>query len=808
MSGKLLAPQPDLSILAFQRQPMARLRKAVVVFPLVTFAAAALLILSALLVLRGPLPAMDGEETLQGLSAPVQVEFDTFGIPRFEARTRKDAFRALGFVTARDRLFQMDLMRRKSAGTLAEVFGERAVETDRWHRVMGFEQVAQAIVTGLPPEQQAVLNAYAQGVNEAIAQTKVWPFEFLLLGYAPSPWRMEDSLLVVLGMFEKLSWSGDVERSVSIMDKALPKSVTAFLTPDTDPYTDQLAKGQEARRPLRLPSEADFRLLEPADVKDLTSPPEISKGSNAWVVSPEKARDGHAILANDMHLDLGVPNVWYRAELHYGKSRLAGVTLPGVPAVVTGTNHHVAWGFTNTEGDFVDLVRLDIPAQDPDAYQTPDGPRRFGERRETIRVRDGEDVSFTVRTTIWGPVLPKPLLGQAVAVHWIALDPSALNMDLMEMDGVNTVPEAMAIFNRAGAPPQNVLIADAEGNIGWTLMGRIPARFGMDGIVSQSWADGSRGWRGYVEPEAYPRVINPPSGFLASANQRMVGKEYPHAIGHNYANGYRAYRITERLREMVKITEEDMLHLQLDTYTEFYSDYQRLALVALKSPIAEKDPEATRLAEILETWNGQANPDSLGLPLLVEFRRVLLDAVLSPVLARCRAIDPGFVYNWRNPDGPLLKLLSTRRLELLSSSSHYPDWDAFIRSMLKRSAERLSANHPGHVLEKLTWGEAQKTAIQHPLSTALPWLGWLLDMPRDPLPGCVQCVRAFTGRIGATERLVVSPGHEDQALLHMPGGQSGHPLSPHYRDQHPYWAEGRPMPLLSEPAQHRLILRP
>jgi penicillin amidase len=225
----------------------------------VTLAAAALLILSALLVLKISLPAEDGAETLQGLSAPVQVKFDTVGIPRIEANTREDAFRTLGFVTARDRLFQMDLMRRKSAGTLAEIFGERAVETDRWHRVMGFEQVAKAVVTGLPPEQQAVLHAYAQGVNEAMAQIKVWPFEFLLLGYAPSPWRMEDSLLVVLGMYEKLSWSGDVERSVTIMGKALPKSVTKFLTPDTDPYTDSLLPNQSARNPIQIPPEVDLK---------------------------------------------------------------------------------------------------------------------------------------------------------------------------------------------------------------------------------------------------------------------------------------------------------------------------------------------------------------------------------------------------------------------------------------------------------------------------------------------------------------------------------------------------------------------
>jgi penicillin amidase len=784
---------------------MTILRKTLLALPLLALTALGLITVYVWFMLRASLPVLDGELEIKGLAAPVQVEFDTLAIPRIEARTREDAFRALGFVTARDRLFQMELIRRKSAGTLAEVLGAALVESDRWHRVMGFEQVARAVLEKLPPEQLEALRAYAEGVNEAMAQMKVWPFEFLLLGYSPSKWRMEDSVLVVLGMYEKLSWSGDVERSVTVMDRALPKAVTEFLTPDTDPYTDRLTGNQRARRPPRLPPMEDIQSLSRPDNQDLLSPPEPPKGSNAWAVAPQKTRDGRALLANDMHLPLGVPNLWYRAELHYGQTQLHGLTLPGIPVMVSGTNRKVAWGFANTEADVVDLVPLDIPVQDPTSYQTPEGPRRFEERRETIRVRNGADITFTVRSTLWGPALPKSLLGHKVVVHWIALDPGATNLDLMNLDKVSTVREAMEVFNRAGMPPQNVLIADTEGNIGWTLTGRIPARFGLDGLVSRSWADGTRGWRGYVEPDALPRILNPPSGFLVSANQRMVGRGYPHIIGHNYANGYRAYRITERLRDMHGIQEEDMLDLQLDNRAGFYEDYRRLALEALKDPAA---PDAVELRKYLKAWDGEANPDSRGLPLLEEFRRVLAETVISPWLARCRAMDPKFVYSWKNSDAPLLKWLSTKRLDLLPNSSRYPSWEMFIRAMLEEAAGRLRETYPTRDLKDLSWEDVTLVRIRHPLSEALPLLGSLLDMADDPLPGCIQCVRAFSGRGGATERLVVAPGHEETALLHIPGGQSGHPLSPHYSDQHPAWAEGRPTPLLTGPARHRLFLRP
>ena len=267
-------------------------------------------------------------------------------------------------------------------------------------------------------------------------------------------------------------------------------------------------------------------------------------GSNAWAVSGKKTWDGRAILANDMHLGLSVPNIWYRIELNYGDVHAAGLTLPGTPLLIAGSNRHIAWGATNLSGDFLDLVRLDINPANPDQYRVGEQWQRFDEYPETIVVKGGEAKQIVVKQTRWGPVANQPLLDQPVAIHWTALDADAVNLNLFDLEQGETLEQAVKIVNSSGGPQLNVLLADDKGSIAWTLMGKIPKRFGNDGLVSRSWADGSVGWNGYVEPENLPRVIDPPEGILVSANDRRFGKNYPYVIGHQFGNGYRAYRIT------------------------------------------------------------------------------------------------------------------------------------------------------------------------------------------------------------------------------------------------------------------------
>jgi len=760
--------------------------------------------------LRFSLPVIDREYHLPGLNSPITVTFDDKGIPTVSAKSREDAFFALGFVTARDRLFQMDLLRRHMSGRLAEVMGPTLKESDRWHRIMGFEQVAHAIVQRLPQEQKRVLKAYAEGVNQGMTSLTVLPPEFWLLGYRPSAWRPEDSLLVVLGMEADLGWTGDAERRATVMEVALPKSVMTFFMPPVDRYTDRLLNGEASGTPSNsLPVKELSALLDdigsPEQYAGLAADFSFPKGSNGWVVGPSKTWDGRAILANDMHLSLRVPNIWYRAEVRYEGTRLTGLTLPGVPLLVAGSNGKVAWGFTNIEGDFVDLVALEIDPGDSGKYRTPKGKARFGEREETIHVKGEADDTFKVRTTEWGPVLPDPLLSKLAAVHWAALDPDATDLHLLDLDTVNDVQAAQTVFNRAGGPPLNALVVDKHGNIGWTYTGKIPKRFGLDGSVSRSWADGSRGWTGYISPKELPRLINPSSGFIVNANQRMLGNDYPYVIGHDFDQGYRAYRITERLLDAKNLTERELFALQLDTRMEFYRFYHRLALSLLQE---SKGKEQVRLKRNLTNWDGFAERDSEGFAVLVEFRKLLLDAVIAPFMAKCRKYDPEFRFRSSMIDAPLQQLLDAKLPELLPDKNHYRDWDSFLLGILMKAESNVSAGHSADFPKNVVWGIFNQVNIKHPFSTSLPWLSRWLDMPQVAVPGCAGCVRWASAGSGASERLVVSPGREGNGILHMPGGQSGHPLSPHYSDQQQAWVEGTALPLETGTSAHRIELVP
>jgi penicillin amidase len=753
-----------------------------------------------------------GTDRIAGLDAPVEVGFDNLGIPHIRAKTRADAFAALGYVTARDRLFQMDILRRNAAGRLAEIFGEGVVESDTRNRALGFDPLASEIFQRLPETQKAALTAYAAGVNRAMQKSLLWPFEFYALRYRPAPWRPQDSILVFLGVEDMLSNSEYQERTATVMQRALPPEVLEFLTPEADCYNEMLAPKDPARCAKgAAPVEALAKLIAERDPEEkvggLVGGAPKFRGSNAWVISGIKTRDGRTILSNDLHLGLTVPNLFYRAELDYGSARMAGITLPGLPMILTGSNGAVAWGITNLRADNADLVRIEQDPAHPEHYLSPQGSLAFSFRTETIAVRGAPSRTLRVKETIWGPVLPQPLLGNEVAIHSSTLDPATTNFDLLEMDSIHTVESALSLFQHAGGPPLNVLLADKEGGIAWTVMGRLPKRFGLTGLFSESWADGSKGWSGFLSPQELPSVVNPSSGFLVNTNQRMPGsKEYATTLGHEYQGGFRAWRATQVLQGLSKVSEKDMLALQLDTATSYYASYQRIALDALEASGGVK-AEDRELKDYLDAWNGRADPNSLGLPLIAEFSEELQDAVLSPVLARCRTIEPNFELGWTILDGPVQRIIETNRPELLPDHKKYSTWSAFLLDVLRQSAAQLRQRYHADKLQQLTWGAISKVEISHLFSGGVPILSAVLDMPRRPLPGCVYCMRYAYQSEGANYRMVVSPGHEDEGLLQLAGGQSGQPASPHYADQQANWVTGAPGPFLSQAQCARLLLQ-
>ena len=759
--------------------------------------------------LRASLPVRDGERQVEGLDFPVTITSDRFGIPTITAQTRRDAVLALGYVTARDRLFQMDLLRRRAAGRLSEIFGKAAIETDKRQRVIGFNRVASEIVAQLPNEQKRSLAAYTAGVNAFIQQMGTAPLEFLLLRYRPEPWKAEDSILVALNMFQMLSFSDDEERMVSIMEKSLPPEVVAFLTPDTDSYTQVLVGGADSHRPIQpIPVEAlaSIRRDPKRDgvrAAKLVQPTDFDVGSNNWAVDGSKTVDGRVIVANDIHIGLSVPNLWYRASLRYGNVKTAGIVLPGVPATIIGSNGHVAWGLTNISGDFLDLVQLEINPEKPDEYKTPSGWRRFEVVDEQINIKGGKHVPHPVKLTIWGPVSQTSLMGKPVAIHATAQQPDAVDVGLLEMNEAKTLEDGLDVMNHFGAPPLNAVVADVNGRIGWTYCGRIPLRKGFDGSTTKSWADGHIGWDGYIPPSELPRLIAPPEGFLATANNRTLGKNYPYTIGHNFANSYRAYRISQRLNAMERVTEQDMFQLQLDTRCDFYEFYQQLALSVLTEGVIADDLHLSDAHKHIAAWDGTAELDSVAFGLLVRFRKVLAEDVFEPFLALCQEADGNFLYTWRTMDVPLQMLLTEKISETLPDPVHFQDWDGFILSKLERSVDQLCSEYNCKSLDQVTWGRIHRPRISHPLGF-IPILGRFLNMPENPLPGSEGCIRSPR----ASDRMVVSPGHDADGILHIPCGQSGHPLSKNYKDQHDYWVRGESLPFLSGRTTHTLRLEP
>jgi penicillin amidase len=764
--------------------------------------------------LRLSLPDLTGEQELRGLEQPVAVAYDEHGIPTIKATSRRDAYRALGYVTARDRLFQMDLFRRSASGRLAEIFGQDAVELDTEQRIFGFQQVAAAVSARLSEHERQTLQAYADGVNAFLIQAQVLPFEFVVLQYRPDPWTIEDSCLVMLYLYQKLSWSDLAERTMTVMEQTLPADVVAFLTPDSDPYTVALFGGTASRRPMQQLPRAGLASLLRSSPRESPSSSALlqvaprAAGSNAWAVDRTKTTDGRAILANDMHHPLSLPSLWYRTAITDGATTISGVIAPGMPVVIAGSNDQVAWGVTNALVDTVDLVLLEIDSQDVSRYRAPDGWRQFEERVEVIRVKDEPAVSITVRNTIWGPVSRTPLLRKPVAVRWILLDASALNFKMLHMAEADTIERGLTVMNQAGGAPLNVVLADRSGRIAWTWSGKVPVRHGFDGTTSRSWADGRIGWRSYVAPEWLPRVVDPPSGFIAVANSRTVGADYPYMVGSDFDNGYRAYHIAEHLREMMRVTEDDMRRLQLDTHSHLYQFYQRMLLDVLTEDSTASVPLLAEARRAIAAWDGRAEVDSVGFTLLVSYRNLLVDRLIGAILEPCRRADPTFQYEWGTVEGPLRTLLAAKEPVSLLDHAKYKNWDDFLRTTLLDLIGKLKQDLGVQSLEELTWGRLNTPMIAHPLAEAIPLIGQWLELSDRPLPGCDLCIRASSSMHGASERLVVSPGRHGDAMLHIPGGQSGHPLSAHFTDQYPYWMNGDALPFMPGRAVDVLTLKP
>jgi len=782
--------------------------------------------------LRASLPQLDGTAALRGLAAPVRIDRDALGVPTVRGASRLDVARATGYVHAQDRFFQMDLLRRRGAGELAELVGAVALPLDRATRVHGFRKLAKQALQQASPEGRRLLESYAEGVNAGLAALGSQPFEYTLLRTEPKPWLPEDFFLVHDAMVLDLQdQTGRFEHTLLALRDGLGVHALAFFSPLVGP-SDAALDGSATPLPsIPGPAEIDLRRAAASDTASAHSPglraaavgrnaPLVAAvdvsdsdtnfpGSNAFAVSGAHTASGAALVAGDMHLHLSVPNIWYRISLEWPGHKVTGVSLPGIPAVVAGSNGSVAWSFTNSNADTGDLIVVD-PSISPDLYHAPGKENLvpFENRSETILVRGQKPVVAEYRWTTWGPIVGEMAGGKLLAFRWTEDEPGAVNLGFFELEEVRTAAEAVEAAHHMGIPAGNLIAGDASGAIAWTVAGKLPKRYGYDGRLPVSGAFGDRRWDGLQPAAAIPAIVAPSSGILWSANSRPIGGPGLAVLGDSgYDRGARASQIRDRLQALIQLGRpaepKDLLAIQLDDTAVFLTRWQRLLVESLSSAAA-KNPARERLREIAEHWEGRADVSTIGYALVRTFRAQVAHRVLDPIFARCREIWTGFDIGKLRYEDALWSLISARPLHLLDP--RYASWDALLGEAADGAA--LSLTQQG-LQPDTPWGLRNAARIKHPLATALPgFLAAYLNMPRDPLPGDSDMPRVLAPDFGASERFVVSPGHESQGILHMPGGASGHPLSPYYRAGHEAWVRGEATPFLPGAVEHSLVLQP
>ncbi|MGH8779925.1 penicillin acylase family protein [Paraburkholderia sp.] len=777
------------------------------------------------------LPQLDGTRIAATLSAPVSIERDALGVPTLRGQTREDVAFATGFVEAQDRFFQMDLLRRVAAGEVSALIGPAALKLDRANRVHRFRERAHALIDAMPPAQRQLLDRYTAGVNEGLAALAARPFEYWLLSTQPVAWRSEDTLLVVYAMYFDLQWE-EANRILSraALRERVPADLLAFLLPTTShwdapfdvatPAQDRLAT-PPATRPdwLRGPQAASVVAQNAGSPYDDSMVARSMTGSNGWAVDGAHSAHGGALLAADMHLGLSLPNIWYRLSLQWPEAhgqdgqprRVTGVGLPGTPLVIAGSNGHIAWGFTNSYGRFIDLIELQRNPADPLQYRVPGGTWEHATvHQERIEVKGGAPVELPVVDTRWGPQID--VGSHAYAVRWVAHDPSAINLNLRQLETVENVADALHVAQTSGIPTQNFMVADAQGKIGWTLAGPLPRRDAatdpQSGPLSDLPFDPStyRGWQGYLLPTEYPSRIDPPLGRLWTANNRTLPPAEAALAGDaGWDLGARASQIRDDLLALPHATERDMLAVQTDDRALWIASWRGIALAALDADALKDHPQRAAFRQALETWNGRADADATGYRLLRGFYFSLYDAWFGKLDASLARIEPRLGFRAASSRyGVVMESLAAQRAWVPDG---FADWRAFMLDRIDHAIAQLPA---GTSVETARWGDRNRAAIAHPFARMIPsWLPWvrnLLSAPHDPLPGDFNMPRVQMPGFGASERIAVSPGREQDGIFEMPGGQSGHPLSPYFLAGHEAWVHGEATPFLPGATVHRLEL--
>jgi penicillin amidase len=751
-------------------------------------------------------PLLDGKVAVAGLAVPVSIERDSAGVPTVIASNRLDLARALGFLHGQERFFQMDLLRRAGAGELSGLVGSVALSIDRQRRLHRFRSRAEAALAGQTSAQRALVNAYASGVNAGLAALVHSPWEYTLLRTHPAPWTEADTYLVVYAMYFDLQASdASAQETRAVTRAVLGDALAAFLNPPGTAY-DAAIDGStfpDPPLPAALPAVERHVPQKPGEAE----PAIPARGSNNFAVSGHLTATGSAMVANDMHLALMMPNIWYRARMQMrgdNPADLVGVTLPGSPFLIVGSNTHIAWGFTDGYIETGDAVLLDMVPGDPSHYRTPNGPQALQTLTESLCPLRAACENLAVEETIWGPIVSHTPEGMPVVWRWTAHDPQAVMIDgLIRLEASHSVREALDAAHTAGMPQQNLVVGDTAGHVAWTIIGQVPRRVGLDDQVPHSWADGTHRWDGYLAAAEIPEIVDPPGGRLWTANARVVGGHALERLGDGgYAEGMRAGKLRDDLAARPRFTEADLFAIENDDQATMLGAWQKLLLGAIHAHAT--DPRIAAMQSYAAAWGGEAIPTSVGYRLVEAFRkgaiRRVLGGLLEPVASRLGE-NP---VNQARAEWPVERLLTERPAALVPPP--YKDWDALTGAVLDTMAEAVERSGSG--LPGFTWGVVNHVGIHHPLARAVPLLGLLTDPPDVPEAGDAVVPRVAIPGFGASERLVVSPGHEASGLINMPLGEADNPLTPYYGAGQSAWVAGSGTALLPGAARWRLMLEP
>ncbi|WP_144213082.1 penicillin acylase family protein [Shewanella donghaensis] len=756
-----------------------------------------LTLLAIYAVLRLSMPDLNAQISSKDISSKVTIERDQLGSAIITANSRLDASYALGYAHSQDRFFQMDLLRRNAAGELSEIFGPMALERDKSRRFHQLRKRSQTIFDGLPLIEKNTLTAYTKGVNAALNDQNLSSFEYLLTSSIPRPWHETDSILVIYSMYLDLQ-GNTIKRDMALtqLQDAFGQEMLEFIT-QASHHQVSLDYSQVPYYEGNIP-ELESQLLAQATITEIPEPLEV--GSNNWAVTGQLTQSGHAMLSDDMHLSFAVPIIWYRAQLNYplntdntdktpSKSSMAqvtGVSLPGAPAIVVGSNGKLAWGFTNSYVDTADWVEIDDNTEINIEY-------------EPIQLPESE-IMHTVQVTEFGPI--KSINNKNYALAWVAHQDFAVNMTLLSLEQATSVDEAALLASSIGIPAQNMLIVDSKGNAGWKIAGALPARSNPANTAQVPQEVQTQAWQ--QQRIASPSFINPQDHRIWTANSRVISTRDLAEFGDGgYALGARAEQIRDRLHEQEQFNESDFFNLQLDNEARFLQPWQKYLLTLLS-----QQPKAfAEDIKFINQWGNCACADSVGYTLVRHFRTTMIDNTFAPIETQLTLQDSGLSVIKSVLETPMWQLIQQQPQSWLPTQHN--NWDDFAISAYQQARTRLLDQHSEeNNLSDLRWGEVNRLAIKHPFSKQMPLLSQWLDMPSVQGYGDSFMPAVQRESFGASQRFIVQPGNEQDAIMSIPGGQSGHPLSPYYRSGYKQYVRNDHTPLLPLEIEHKLVINP